>query len=424
MRFQFHWARHAAGQSRSPVRELLRVAARPGLISFAGGLPAPDCLPTRELRSIADSVISDPATGALQYGETEGCPELREAVARRYSTAHLPLTRENVLITTGSQQGLDLIGRALLDPEDLVLVENPTYLAALGAWRLCGARFLGMESDGEGMRAEALAAGLKRKPRLVYTIPNYQNPQGVTLAGERRPRLASMAAAAGAVVVEDDPYGELWFEAPPPGSIQQLSSENAADGLQGNVLRLGTASKIAAPGLRVGWVIGPANVVERLATLKQSADLHTGTLDQRLLLRLLQDGVIDARLPTLRQTYARRRDLMLEAMDRFLRGRAACATPKGGFFLWVKLPAQVDAGALLPEALTRGVAFVPGRAFHLAGGTNTLRLSFSQAAEPQIAQGVARLAGALEVALASGCVDLRPSRPELFTTDSREPERR
>lgn len=392
MLFDFRWSDCAARQVRSAVREALRAAARPGLISLAGGLPASEALPVEEMRDAVCAVLAESGPAALQYSETEGIPALRDWLAVHHSRPGSLLTRDNILVTTGSQQGLYLAGRALLDTGSVAVVENPSYLAALGAFRLSGAHFAAVAGDAGGLRLDALQAALAGGSRLLYVIPNFQNPQGATLAADRRAPAVALAADAGVAVIEDDPYGELWFDAPPPPPLFDVA------GCGGNVIRLGTFSKTVAPGLRVGWVVAPAPVIDRLATLKQAADLHTGSMDQLVVLRLIENGLLERRLPFLRALYGRRRDALLDALGRRLGSVATWTRPGGGFFLFLRLAAGVDAAACLPEAIERGVAFVPGGPFHLEGGANTLRLSFSHPDPAALDEGVARLAPVLQKA--------------------------
>jgi 2-aminoadipate transaminase len=372
---------------RSAVRELLKVTTRPEIISLAGGLPAPELFPVDAVRAATEAVLTRRGSRALQYGETEGVAELRERVAAEVSgPGGARWTREHVVITSGAQQALDLLGRVLVDEGDRVLVENPTYLALLSAWGSHGARFLGLPGDADGLCVDALPAPGTRPAKLLYTIPNFQNPQGTTLAPERRPELVRWARAAGVGVVEDDPYGELWYDREPGPSLF------ATEGDGGNVIRCGTFSKVLAPGLRVGWVVGSEAVVERLVLAKQAADLHSGTLNQWVALELLENGTLEAQRPRLRAEYRRRRDAMLDALERHFPAEARWTRPAGGMFVFVTLPEGRDAATLLPRALEQGVAFVPGESFHVdGGGRNTLRLNFTNADPGRIEEGIRRL---------------------------------
>ncbi len=378
--------------TRSTVRELLKLIANPEMISFAGGLPAPELLPVEAAREACARVLAHDGARALQYGETEGVAELRDWIAERYSTAGARRSREDVLIVSGSQQGLDLIGRVLLDAGDVVIVENPTYLAMLSAFRLWDVTFAAIASDEFGMRVDSIASRLTDRAKLVYAIPNFQNPQGTTLARERRQRLVELAVAHHLPIVEDDPYGALQYEQEAYPSLLELA---AASGHADHVIRLGTFSKILAPGLRVGWVLGAAELIDKLVQAKQAADLHTSTFNQYIVWEMLRAGTVEAQLPTLRAVYRERRDAMLAALASYFPRQATWTQPAGGMFVMVRLPSNVDTRAILPRALERGVAFVPGADFHLNGeGCHTMRLNFSGVTPERIRLGMERL-GAL-----------------------------
>jgi len=377
---------------RNAVRELLKVATRPDVISFAGGLPAAELFPVDVVHEAATAVLRRIGGRSLQYSETEGIPGLREWLARRYSHSQFQVRPENVLITSGSQQAIDLIGRVLLDEGNAVVVENPTYLAALTAWRPFGAKFIPAESDGEGIRTDSLNDALAEKPKIAYLVPNFQNPRGTTLSLERRHELVSLTRDNDAVVVEDDPYRELRYEGQSLASLSELAGLLPA-GPESHVVSLGTFSKTLAPGLRVGWVIAAAELIEKLAVTKQAADLHTSTFCQHLILELVTRGVLEEVVPLFRREYRRRRDAMLGALEQYFPRDAIWTRPEGGMFLLATLPKHLDGTALLPAALKENVAFVPGEEFHLNGrGRNTLRLNFSNASPERIEIGIERLA--------------------------------
>ena len=383
---------------RTAVRELLSLTAQPGMISFAGGLPAAELFPLEEIRRAAGTVISRAGKQALQYGETEGVSELRDWIAGRFSRPHFRLDRKNVLIVSGAQQALDLIGRVLLDEGDAVIVENPTYLALLSVWRPLGVRFLTVGSDAAGMRVEELEALFPQGPKLIYAVPNFQNPQGTTLAADRRQRLVDLLRDREIGLLEDDPYGELRYEGGSMPSLCELAAVNAAGGRMASpVIHAGTFSKVLAPGLRVGWVIAEEAVIERLVRAKQAADLQTGTLSQWLALELIRDGLLERHVPRLRNAYCERRDAMLAALEHHFPAGINWTRPEGGMFLMVTLPTDWNAGEVLVRALAQHVAFVPGADFHLEGaGGNTLRLNFSNATPELIREGVRRLGGVLQ----------------------------
>ena len=393
------FAARCRAMRRSAVRELLAVAARPEIISFAGGLPAPELFPIEEIRAATDAVLARHRGRVLQYGETAGLGELRDRIAAECSNGTGRWTRDNVVITAGAQQALDLLGRVLVDDGDPVLVENPTYLALLSAWAPFGARFIGVPGDAEGLRVDALPEGGRGQPRakLLYVIPNFGNPQGTSLTPDRRRALVRWARAAGVGVIEDDPYGELWYDAEPAPALLAYDAEEAravGGGAEaGQVVRVGTFSKVLAPGLRVGWVLAPAPVAERLTLAKQAVDLHASTLSQWVALELWENGGLAAHRPRLREAYRARREAMLDALDRHFPAEVRWTRPAGGMFVLVTLGEGSDAAALLPRALERGVAFVPGESFHLEGrGRNTLRLNFTNATPERIAEGIRRLA--------------------------------
>ena len=389
------WNKLLAGRTslmrRSAVRELLRLVNRPGMISFAGGLPAPELFPVDEIRAAADRLLEKHGPVVLQYGETEGVAELRDWVARSLSRPGLALGRDHVLITTGSQQGLDQIGRVLIDPDDKVAVENPTYLAALSAWRPWQPHLLPLACDDDGLTPEAIASLPSLRPKFLYTIPNFQNPTGVTLSLERRRQLVAALAGSGTLIVEDDPYGDLRYRGQALPGLLEL-----AGGPEPQLLRLGSFSKVLAPGLRVGFVVGPAVLIEKLAMAKQALDLHTATFNQWLVLDLLRNGVVDRNLPKLRAAYGERCSAMLDALEKNLASAATWTRPEGGMFVFARLGKGVSATDLLAKAVERGVAFVPGAEFHVDGtGDETLRLNFSHASPEKIREGIKRIAEAV-----------------------------
>ena len=394
IRWSTHFARRTALMKRNAVRELLKVTARPEVISFAGGLPAAELFPVDAVRKAAAAVLRTVGPQSLQYTETEGIPGLREWLARRYSRSEFQVRPENVLVTSGSQQALDLIGRVLVDEGDAIVVENPTYLAALTAWRPFGANFIAAESDGEGIRVDSLGDALAERPKLVYLVPNFQNPSGTTLSLNRRHQLVTLTRASDTIIVEDDPYGDLRYEGRPLPSILHLAGgDGFAAGPESHVVHLGTFSKTLAPGLRVGWVIAAAELIEKLALAKQAADLHTSTFCQHLVLELVNRGVLEKVVPLFCREYGRRRDAMLGALEKQFPRDVNWTRPEGGMFLLITLPEHLDGAALLPDALRENVAFVPGEEFHLNGhGRNTLRLNFSNASSERIEIGIERLA--------------------------------
>jgi 2-aminoadipate transaminase len=379
-------ARRLAGVASSPVRDLLALVDRPEVISFAGGLPAPELFDLDGLRAAFDRVLSTPdGRRHLQYAPTEGNPDLRSLVAARMTARGLPTSPGDLLVTTGSQQALTLITTALLDPGAVVAVEEPTYLAALQCFQLAGARIVTVGGPDDLERV--LVA---ERPTLLYLVPNFANPTGRTLPLERRAEIAALAARHGVWVVEDDPYGELRYRGEPVPALA------AQPGAEENVLHLGSFSKIAAPGLRLGWVRAPAALRPALTVAKQAADLHTSTIDQAAGAAWLASVDLDAHLGRLRAAYRDRRDAMMAAMPSTAPAGSEWSDPDGGMFTWLRLPGAADSAALLPRALARDVAFVPGAPFY-AGRPDpaTLRLSFTTHTPAEITEGMGRLAAVL-----------------------------
>ncbi|PPK96183.1 2-aminoadipate transaminase [Kineococcus xinjiangensis] len=376
----------------SPVRELLALIDRPDVISFAGGLPAPELFDLDGLRTAFDTALST-TTGRrnLQYAPTEGNPALREHLAERLSGQGLPTDPADLLITTGSQQALTLLATALLDPGAVVAVENPTYLSALQCFELAGARVVAVDGDEGGIDPDALAEVLRREPvRVLYLVPTFANPTGRTLDAERRRAVAELAAAHGVWIIEDDPYGQLRYRGQ---ALAPLAAEPAAADL---ALHLGSFSKIGAPGLRLGWLRAPASVLPALVVAKQAADLHTSTIDQAAAAAYLAASDLDAHIARLRTAYGARRDAMVSALRDALPAGSSCSDPEGGMFCWVRLPGDVDTATLLKTALAHDVAFVPGAPFYAADPDHaTLRLSFTSNPPNTIAEGVRRLGQAL-----------------------------
>jgi 2-aminoadipate transaminase len=379
---------------RSTVRELLQLTSQPGMISLAGGLPDPALFPVEDIRQAVETVLKHKPSPALQYGETEGIADLRDWLCTRFSRPGLKIRRQNVMIVSGSQQALDLIGKVFLDPGDEVLVENPTYLAMLSAWGAHQPTFVPVPTDSEGLCVEEIRPRLSKKTKLAYTVPNFQNPQGITLSFGRRKQLAALLKEKEFPLVEDNPYGDLRFEGECFPSLQEIEAgiSGNASSFDTHVIQLGTFSKILTPGLRVGWVIAAEDVIDKLTLAKQAADLHTSTFCQHVVLELVQRGVLERQIPMLREAYRRKRDAMLKSMEVHFPKEVRWTRPEGGMFMFVSLADGTDARALLMRALEQKVAFVPGEDFYLAGqGKNTLRLNFSNPSLEQIETGIERL---------------------------------
>lgn len=388
------WEKQYAGRmgrvQPSPIMDLVRVISQRPVINLASGLPDPAGFPVKALREAADQILSEDWRAGLQYGQTEGYRPLREWVAADLTSRGVPTEPTQVLIVSGSQQGIDLAARAFLQPGDVVLTEEPSYLAALQVFASFEARVQSIPTDEEGLDPEAAAAALKQPGvKLLYTMPNHQNPSGTTLAADRRRPLLGAAAAAGVPVLADEAYLHLRYD---PGQPALLA---AADP-EAPVLSLGTFSKTIAPGLRVAWIAGPAPVIDRLALLKQVTDLHANSFAQRLVHRYVSAGHLPAQVAHLSVAYREKRDAFLRALEQRLAGRATWTRPGGGMFLLLRLPGGRSATALLPDALERGVAYVPGAPFFPAGGgEDTMRLNFVSPPLPDIDEGVARLTRAI-----------------------------
>lgn len=386
-------AAYAARMTRvepSPIMELIRVMGERQVINFASGLPDPSGFPVDALRESAAAVLTEDWRGGLQYGEAEGYRPLREWVAADLGRRGVPTTPNQVLIVSGSQQGIDLLARSLLQPGDVVLTENPSYLAALQVFASYEAVIRPIPTDAEGIDIELATAALREVDvKLLYVMPSHQNPSGATLVESRRGSLLEAARAAGIPVLADEAYLDLRYD---PGEPAPLAA--ALPGAP--VISVGTFSKVIAPGLRVAWLAGPEEVVARLALLKQVTDLHTNSLTQRLVYRYVSSGRLPAQVARLRAAYREKRDAFLQALDRHLAGKATWTRTAGGMFLLLRLPAGRSATALLPAALDNGVAFVPGAPFFAAGGgEETMRLNFVSPPLDQIEDGVARLAKAI-----------------------------
>lgn len=386
-------ARRMTGVAPSAVREILKVAERPEVISFAGGLPAPELFPVEAIARAHAEVFAREGAAALQYSVTEGFVPLREWIAARLGTRGMSSQVDSLLITSGSQQGIDLTARMLLDPGDVVLVQSPTYLAALQAFASYEARLVAVESDAEGMLPDALEAALgAHRVKLIYVVPEFQNPTGASMTAARREALVRLARASDVLILEDDPYGELRFSGQPSVPLASLAPER--------VLYLSTFSKTLAPGMRLGWMHGPRALIERATVAKQAADLHSGTLSQRAAAMLLRDFDFDRHLASLRTVYAQRRDVMSRALKGELPSGAAWLEPQGGLFFWLKLPAGVSDEALFRRAIELGVAVVPGSHFFVgAVERDFVRLNFSNQSCERIEEGMRRLGGAIREVL-------------------------
>jgi 2-aminoadipate transaminase len=398
--WEYRYAHRIQKMESSVIRELLKLTSQPDIISFAGGLPAPEVFPVKEFREACNYVLDHFGPQALQYSTTEGYLPLREMIARHNARFGVSVTPENIMITSGSQQALDFIGRLFLNRGDYIVVESPTYLGALQAWSAYGAQYIPVRADENGMIVDELEAALRIGPKFIYILPNFQNPSGYTLSLERRHQLIELADRYGVPIVEDDPYGQLRYEGAHIPSIVHLDSEYRGPNgghYSGNVIYLSTFSKLLAPGLRLAWVIAPPEVIRKLVMAKQGADLHTSSFNQYVAYQVGKGGFLDEHVKVIRATYKERRDVMFEMMEEMFPQGVTWSKPQGGMFLWGMLPKDMDATELLKRALEKKVAFVPGAAFHpRGGGENTLRINFSYSAPETIREGVRRLASTLK----------------------------
>lgn len=382
-----HFARRVGQMKASEIREILKVTERPEVISFAGGLPAPELFPVEEMKAVCTAVLSDDGRAALQYSTTEGYHPLREQIAVRMAEAGIVDSCDKILIVTGSQQGLDLTGKVFLDEGDIVICESPTYLAAINAFKTYSPEFVEIAMDEQGMIMSALEEALQRYPRVkfIYTIPDFQNPTGRTMSIDRRKKLVELANQYDVMVLEDNPYGELRFAGEHVPPVKAFDTE-------GRVIYQSTFSKVLTPGIRVGWLCAAPEVLQKYVIFKQSTDLHTNTMAQRQVSKFIEMFDLKGHIEKIRKVYKSRRDLMLEAIKNEFPEGVTYTQPDGGLFLWVELPKEINARDLLISCLEKQVAFVPGGAFFPNGGNeNTLRLNFSNMSEERIVEGVTRI---------------------------------
>ena len=404
------YAQRTLGVKSSAIRELLKVTQRPEIISFGGGLPAPDVFPVQRFEEACHKVLAECGAQALQYGATEGYQPLREMIARNIARYGICAQAENVLITSGSQQALDLIGKLLINRGDRILLEAPTYLGALQAFSVYGAQYVPIPIDDDGMRTDQLDSSLRAGPKFMYVLPNFQNPSGVTLSEGRRQELILLADRFGIPVVEDDPYGQLRYEGDHLAPLVVLDRDNLRrdNGFTlGNVIYLSTFSKTLAPGIRLAWIVAPEEVISKLVLLKQAADLHTSTFNQYVAYEVARDGFLDQHVKLIRQVYRERRDAMLHALEEFFPTEVTWTHPKGGLFLWVTMPEGTNSEKLLRAALAENVAFVAGDSFYAnnaAEGSRHMRLNFSHSHPDQIREGIRRLSIAVKTQLRSNQV--------------------
>ena len=402
--WSFRYAQRTQSIKSSAIRELLKLTQHPDVISFAGGLPAPEVFPIERFKAACEQVLRDEGSSALQYSATEGYAPLREMIAANVRRYGIHADVENVLITAGSQQALDLIGKLLINRGDRLLVEAPTYLGALQAFGAYGAEYVEVPVDNEGLRTELLEEALRSGPKFMYVLPNFQNPAGVTLSEGRRHQLVMLADKYGVPIIEDDPYGQLRYEGEHIAPLVVIDRENLQgdrDYKTGNVIYLSTFSKTLAPGLRLGWIVAPADVISKLVQLKQGTDLHTSTFTQMVAYQVAREGFLEEHVKQIRAVYRERRDTMLSALQEFFPQGVKWTRPAGGLFLWVTLPEGLDAQELFEAAVREGVAFVPGDSFYATKRPDccNLRLNFSHPAPERIREGIRRLGLAVSTAM-------------------------
>jgi 2-aminoadipate transaminase len=381
----------ASRMKASTIRETLKIIQRSNVISLAGGMPDPATFPAKEINQVTQQILTKNSAGALQYSSTEGLPELRELILNWFSEDNKKVGLDNIVITSGSQQGLDLVSKVLLNPGDIVIVELPSYLAALNAFRSYGGEMRGISMDDEGVEVDILEETLTQlkkegqKVKFIYTISNFQNPAGVTMSLPRRKRVLEIARKFEVFILEDNPYDKLRFEGEPLPSIYSLDNE-------GYVISLGTFSKILCPGLRLAWVLGDKKIIEKIVIMKQATDLCTTILNQLIVYEYCRQNDIDKNIESNIKIYRKKRDVMLNALSKYFPSEASWTKPEGGFFVFVTLPEYIDVDEMFPEAIEEGVAYVSGSAFFANGkGKNTMRLSFCYPKEEDIEEGIKRL---------------------------------
>lgn len=394
---KFNYSKRVPADGTDAVGTILKAAADPQIISFAGGLPAPELFPVKEMKEAVDRVFAKHGQEAMQYGAAKGVTALRKLIQKHVKDKEdVDAELENVLVTTGSEQVLDLVGKAFIDPGDTVLVEQPTYLCALDVFKTYGANFAGVEMDEQGMKMDCLEEALKSHPntKLIYTVPNFQNPTGRTMALERRKQLAELAAKYDVYVLEDNPYGEIRFAGQHVPAVKSFDQT-------GHVFYMSTFSKTLAPGFRLGWLVADEDVVNKLTVLKQSADLHTDNLAQYAVVEFLQNNDLDAHVKEISDLYGKRKQLMVDGIKKYFPAGVKYTDPEGGMFLWVEVPGVDDTVALFKECLKHNVAFVPGDPFFAgAAQPGTFRLNYSNAQEDKITAGMKQLGAALQDAVA------------------------
>ncbi|PWB75939.1 aminotransferase [candidate division GN15 bacterium] len=378
-------APHVIRLETSIIREILKISSQPGVISFAGGLPAPELFPLEDLKRICGEVIEKYGPAGFQYALSRGVPVFVKLLAERATVSGCPTEPENVLVTAGAQQAIELVARAFIDPGDYVIVENPTYVGALQAFNYYQARYVPIEMDKEGMRVEQVETSIRKyNPKLIYTVSNFQNPTGITMSEERRQALVDVAVKYNIPLVDDNPYREIRFAGTPATQLKAIGGDA--------VIELHTFSKTVAPGLRIGWINGPKPILSQFEKVKQCTDLHTNSFSQYVIYEFVKQGLMDPQIEKIKANYLEKRNTMLHSLEKYFPAGVTWTNPEGGLFLWLELPKGISAKEMLPRAIERGVAYVYGSPFFAGGGgENTMRLGFSNPSVSDIVEGVKRL---------------------------------
>ncbi|EEI20883.1 2-aminoadipate transaminase [Lentilactobacillus hilgardii] len=375
-----------------PVGNILKVAGSPDVISFAGGLPAPELFPVAELKRVTDEIYDESGRQALQYSTAIGYPQLREQIVKRMAHQGVKTTIDNIMISTGSQQSIDLTAKMFVNPGDTVIVEKPTYLCALDVFRSYGAHIVGVDMDENGMKIDQLEKAVAENPntKFIYTIPNFQNPTGRTMSADRRERMIEIADNYDIMIVEDDPYGAIRFAGDDIEPIKFYDDHE-------RVIYLSTFSKILAPGLRLGWIVAEKSLIKKFTLMKQSADVHSDNLTQHIVAKFMSEYDIDDHIDKIKQVYRKRERVMMNAIEAFFPKNVHYSHPEGGLFIWVEVPGDVDTKALFDTCIKHNVAFVPGEPFYPDAVTpGTFRLNYSNMSEDHIKTGIKRLGDAIK----------------------------
>ena len=389
---EWQFSKHAREQKSSIIRAILKDSTKPGVVNFAGGLPAPDLFPLEKIREVCNKVIDKHGIDALQYSLTTGVDMLRDVIVSRYEKIGVELSVNDIQITGGAQQGLDVIGRVFLEPGSVVLTETPTYLGALQAFSFYGVKYVSVETDDEGMLPDDLERKIsKHKPRFVYLVSTFQNPTGRTISEDRRIKIVEIAKKYNCPIIDDNPYGEIRFLGENVTSLKTIGNDH--------VIQLGTFSKLISPGLRIGWIASNSHVQPTIELMKQALDLHTNTFCQYVIAEFASAGYLESHIEVIKKEYGIRRNIMIDMLSKHLGNKATWTTPEGGLFLWIKLPDGVSTTDMLPKAVDAGVAYVPGKFFYSEKqDDSTMRLNFCNATEENIEIGIKRLADVISSA--------------------------